>query len=651
MRKYLFVTAIAVAGVIQALELDIMKSGYPRVCFFRDSETQASNPRVSYEQWDATFNRLQGIIGKALDEEIPREARNPEIFSRFKKEYPNQLVMLHFNGNARDPNYEPEKFFAGHWIYEEAAMILSDIPAEDGETDIRVSSTKYFLTGVGRFKTSPTDIGLFCVKDGKHDWSTAEQVQLVSVDHENGIIRVKRGCFGTVPQAFPARKAHAAAHKAEGPWSPTGPMLWDYNFSTHCPKDERGRNCSDALVEDLAGKFLAGGKLELFDGVEFDVMNNFTHGDTDGDGIVDDAIFNGINTYALGMLEFCSKLRAALGEDRLILADGVSGTLQRAFGILNGMESEGWPHHPDNTILGWSGGLNRHLFWEREARKPVFNYINHRFTDRDAPEGPKKYRPDVPFSRHRLVLAASQFIDAAFCASYAPDPEPGEYSGVWDEMKKGTEWKLNWLGMPEGPAVHLATKTPGLLKNTAIPKPQIVNGKQTVQVELKVPANELFVVVRASCKPLTGYPESYPRLMQVKLSSEAFAADWRRNAVPMTWVNGKEFESTFYFRELSDQNVTLLIEVEGEEPVTISAVEAYAAPDTMVRSFEGGLVLANPSLHDAVFDLNEIAPGKKYRRLQASSKQDSAVNNGLPVTGKVTLSPLDGLFLVREESK
>src|SRR5689334_15988935 len=85
--------------------LSVLKQDdYPRAFFFRSSEGAAANPRSSYEQSDRTFSRLVGIEGKVLEEEVPgRSVKNIEFFTRFKGEHPEQLVLLHYNGNARDP--------------------------------------------------------------------------------------------------------------------------------------------------------------------------------------------------------------------------------------------------------------------------------------------------------------------------------------------------------------------------------------------------------------------------------------------------------------------------------------------------------------------------------------------------------------------
>ena len=170
--------------------LRVLGGDYPRAFFFRTSEGLAANVRIGYDEWDKTFSRLMGIEGKVLDEEVPgRSKRNIEFFTRFKKAHPDQLVLLHYNGNARDPVDAGTKFFAGHWEYQEGAKILADVAAQSGETEIHVSDARLFHTGIGRYKNSKDDVGLFALKaDGKVDWAACEQVQLVAADAKNGAV-------------------------------------------------------------------------------------------------------------------------------------------------------------------------------------------------------------------------------------------------------------------------------------------------------------------------------------------------------------------------------------------------------------------------------------------------------------------------------
>ena len=100
-----------------------------------------------------------------------------------------------------------------------------------------------------------------------------------------------------------------------------------------------------------------------------------------------------------------------MGADFIIQGDGALGPgglrSQRAFRILNGIESEGLPNLSDWDFDDWSGGLNRHGFWLANAHPPAFSYINHKWIE-PVPGQPGRTRnPDVPFSRHRLSLAGT----------------------------------------------------------------------------------------------------------------------------------------------------------------------------------------------------------------------------------------------------
>ncbi len=420
-----FVIAATAYGA-DAQTLTIRDNNYPRVFYFRATE-RACSPGAypTYESWEHDFDGLMGIMGKCLEEEcLHRLPRAPEFFTRFKERHPDQAVLLHFNGNSRDPLYERDNYFPGHWVYRKAVAITADVPATEGQSVVEVADASGFRVNTGRYRAHNDDIALFGVKGGKHDWYHCEHVQLVAVDYKANTITVRRGCYGSKPLAFKKGESRAAAHQAEGPWGANHHFLWYYNYSTDCPKDSNGKTCSDVLVDDLARWFGKGGVLEAYDGLEFDVHFNETHGDTTGDGEADNGIVDGKNRYGIGVVEFGRKLRARMGEDFVIQADGALGKggvrSQRCWGLFNGIESEGWPNLPDWEIEDWSGGMNRHFFWQQNARKPAFNYINHKWVE-SIPDRPGFHRQvDVPFSRHRLVFAAAQFFDAMICYSSVP---------------------------------------------------------------------------------------------------------------------------------------------------------------------------------------------------------------------------------------
>jgi hypothetical protein len=117
----------------------------------------------------------------------------------------------------------------------------------------------------------------------------------------------------------------------------------------------------------------------------------------------------------------------------------------------------------------------------------------------------------------------------------------------------------------------------------------------------------------------------------------------------MTWVNGADFDSGFYFANIDSDEIDLEFTVEGSEPVTISRIQAYAHPDAMYRQFERGLVVANPSPRPYAFDLDALLPGWTFRRLHGSSTQDPASNDGSVIAGQLNLEPKEGLFLIKRD--
>jgi hypothetical protein len=654
------VTVLAIAALLAAApkpRLRILEERYPRAFFFRSAEVQARNANLSYGQWEAAFERLLGIEGKALDEELPgTSVRNIDFFTRFKRRHPDQLVLLHFNGNSRDPVYRSDAFFAGHWLYYSGARILSNVSATAADSEIRVDNAALFEVGMGRFENSNEDVAL-CATDerGKPDWNRCEQVTLSAIDAKNHKLRVQRGRYGTKPQSFSAGKAYAAAHVSEGPWGGGANLLWYYNFSTACPRDRAGRTCSDILVKDLQAMFGPGGALASFDGLEFDVLRHYLPSpargrgiDSDGDGAADTGMIGGVNAYGIGVMEFCRRLRASLGKDRLILADGHMGN-QRAFGILNGIESEGWPDARDFAIRDWSGGLNRHRFWNRNAHEPRFSYINHKYTVAGREPGSLKI-PELPFAIHRLVFAVAAFTDSAVCYSFPPNPEPGELIGIWDELREP-----GWLGRPIGPAVRMAEKQPNLVQappqvtGTGVShareggairiwdaRPNLRNLRFGVTVPARGP--DLVVTFQVTADPMRGYPPDMPRRYGVSTRSD----DPRPSSA---WAGANPFPASFYFPDITGSSVDLYFTVEGSEPFRIANLAVHAHPDAIYRVFEHGLALANPSPRSYTFDLGKLFPGIALHRLNGSSMQDRRANNGAAAKGKLELQAKEGLFL------
>jgi hypothetical protein len=137
---------------------------------------------------------------------------------------------------------------------------------------------------------------------------------------------------------------------------------------------------------------------------------------------------------------------------------------------------------------------------------------------------------------------------------------------------------------------------------------------------------------------------SYWGAVRVRSSKEG---PWTPPVRHMTWVDGKPFRSGFTFSDVRSSEVDLEVRVEGSEPLWIGGLSVHAGPDVMYREFEKGLVVANPGPRAVEFPLKQHFPEQRFRRLRASSRQDTRANDGSLLGPMLKLGPREGLFLVR----
>jgi hypothetical protein len=611
--KYLLIILVVICGVLLTnqfrlknppiKELMVMNNdNWPHFIFFRESENdnvwiQSLKSLIkieSYKQWEKIFKRAMGIMGKALNEEMAeRMSRNPEWFSRFKKSNPHQIVLLHYNGRGMVPTFEGNRFFAGHWLYSAGCKILSDLPSESGTTYIKVENPELFNLEKGLKHKSTAEIGICRLdENGKPDWSKSEQVKLISKDIEKGIIKVKRGYAGTEPRQFHAKKAWIAPHIIRGPFS--AGLVWKLNFSTHCPRDSLGRTASDILLDILHEKFKDGGILEYFDGIEFDAMwadlrDQFGEPDCNADGKSDYGFFNGVNTFRIGIHDFLRRFRNRMGDDFIIMADGTHPGHQRAVGIINGIESEGFPSGMDEAFVEWSWGLNRHLFWSEYGRNPIINFINLKCRHERLPSGEMK-KPDIRHSRWRLICTAALLSDAMISVGRGPVVDTVKLKktvGIWDELKKGIQNEYGWLGKPLEKPNYIAENQPDILNGIGSPanmellehltgsdvkfnledtgiKISSKNGKSELKFYLEkvhTKGKNLFVSVKMLAKSMKEFEtECMPRLLKISIPEKDYnlpeIPEFKNspskfnsifNQEQKAYISEKEFNCRFYF--------------------------------------------------------------------------------------------------------
>jgi hypothetical protein len=651
--------------------LQIINGNFPRAFFFRDMETMVG--RVDFPEFDKNCNRLMGIEGKAYPEAgtTINSANAISFYTSFKNAHPNQLVLLHFLGSSRSPDFQINAFSPGHWVHYVGTTASTNIPLQPTDTDIPVGDVSMFSTSVG-LGMLKDDITLCAMVSGKPDWTQCEQVKLISIDATKKIIRVQRGQYNTLPRAFSAG-AYVAPMILEVSGADNGVRLWYYNFASNCPKDSNGQNCSDILAKDLGDRFAVGHDLASFDGIEFDVLQRFAPEinrsprkgvDVDGDGVLDNGIFNQTNSFAAGTVAFFKSLRIAMGN-RLILSDGWSASNQRAFGIVNGVESEGWPNLFDLNVNDWSGGLNRMRFWKfKSATSRKLNYALLKFNQDGT------ILSSVAASTARLVFAGSVFTGSAITCSIEPDPIGTSRIGIWDELVRGVDNKVGWLGKPKGPAVHLAEKMPNFLtgqKVTSLPflipknetssndqgDIKIIDNKSDntkLTFQLVIPTqgadqvihSDIYVKMIARAAPYANQPVEEGRKFTVSVNGST-------ETPSMCWLKDSNFTLNYAFRNITTPTVTLNFEIDSSEAMWIHDVEVYGSQDITYREFEHGLVVANPSYAPFTFNnnnsLSTLFPGIQFWRIKGSSNQDPETNNGALVSNPLILQSKDALFL------
>ena len=666
------------------MNLSILEEKYPRAFFFRC--TEGIEQYFSYEEWAAEFDSLQGIQGKSLAEEkSDRNLLHIRAYNRFKLDHPRHMVLLHFNGNARDPHYETKEFFAGHWLYTNGAIVESEVPDDfNGVCEIKVSDTSLFTLWTGRFFDRGEDLGLCDLDDsGKPDWNRSEQVQLVGIDHRAGTIAIRRGCHGTRPIGFRAGRSYIAPHIVEGPWNnPRNNLMWFYNYSTSCPRDATGRNCADVLADWLTHTFSPAGPLAHYDGLEFDVLFSSLHihsyyylqgirhdgpkrPDCDADGVGDMGVIDGVNTYGVGVMEFCRKLRRQMGDDRLILADAGWWNGQRSFALLNGAESEGMEIDDDGHAQ-WGHVFNTHQYWNLRSRPPKVNYILL-----------TKRHPKMTDGAVRIGMAAATLAGSAVSVANRPPAPAGRTPDNWDELVRGKDQAgPGWLGAPVGGVVRVALEGEDLLGALAAPPQEALLERLTLTGaqasiegdslrltsrgpgpmrlsvgELRPGGPDMVVTLRLRGEAMAQYPVEGLRLVwltamqagrPVHPTSSVFGTRQRRHA----YFLDDAFVNTFVYNNLPEGSFELDLELEGDEPVWIDEIRAFGQQDVCYREYENGLIVVNPSKRPARLDLASRLPGRRFRRL--AGRQCPDVNDGQPVGDVLELPVHDALFLVKQ---
>ncbi|WP_194945002.1 hypothetical protein [Shewanella sp. TC10] len=629
--------------------LTIMGEEYPKAIYFRNAENSAANETIPYEKWKNRWSKLDGMVVKALDEEIPgRSGEAQKKFLKYKSEFPQKLMLLHFNGNARDPRFDLDAFKHQDWTYFVGTDAKGKITPSADATVIKVNNTDVFKQGWGRGNKGNDDIAIVTRgANGKLNWDRVEQVKLVSINKKQSSITVARGQFNTKPLSFDKGNAYLAPHVAQAPFAKGSEQsLWRYNFTQLGSKADYGQSMAQALADNLLSYMSNKGSLSSFDGIEFDVLASYrglghhtrkNKIDYNFDGKFSSLDNQAANQYSIGVRHFLTQLRQKLGDNKLLLADGNELNQQREFGLLNGIESETWPSHWDPEIEQWSSGMNRHLFWNDNCYSPCFSYIK-------LGELPSKKGQSVAPTENtrKLRVAAALIMDATIAPAYRPK---GKKIDNWPELTGRKKKYNNWLGKAISPPMHYKISDSQPMeckvaideqKNSIYVPSEKVNifkrigtGAQQFSCTFSLVSVDDVVLVMNSKSKSTNLNSKNEQVSYISIMPNL-----EQSQENMTWSGNHLFESRFYFKQLKAGLNHLQFESDAEE-IHISDLSITSGAEVVYRKFENGLVIANPFRKPILLDITDLT---ERNILLINNRK---YNN----KGKITIKAKDAVFI------
>ncbi len=626
---------------------EVFTTGFPQGLIFRGEMIRPLHR--NYEVWSQAVQREAGVIRKFIPEELPHlNPESPAWADRYAREHPEKLLLLHLNGEARQVTTEAavhQRYFPGHWVYQPGSLLTAALSAE--ATELTVADATPFKVDAyldrgdneGGKHWFPQILCLVATDaQGNRDWNQSELVIVTRVDRARKMIAVKRG------QLFSTARSHAAARTyvapmAAGIWG-GAPMAF-YNLASTCPKDRAGHTAADNFVAEIAGWFGAGGILARFNGIAFDVNYWFAREpdwDVDNDGRGDGGVVAGVNVWRLGDWKFLSDLRQALGDQRLIMADGQHMRNQQAVGILDGIESEGLVQHNDG-FRGFSRAVNTHLYWAENTPRPHdFRYVVLKLKN--------------PADEQRGDQLRRLAVGTAYCLGARTTALP---AGLLPQALAAP----GSLGVPEGVLLRPARQAPDLLQGAGlaatwsaenctltrrgdrleITPTAGTTGAMTVTLrQLAVPAGDLTIFVEMQAlEPLEGFAADtfVPRSVAVRFSQVPTYGEKRYESY-YTELNGyigthRRSVVAFYLRRpnLPAQTIDVSFVLEGHGRAALYGVTAHSAADTLVRTFTHGVIAVNPSLEPRLVPLQGV-PGA-----------------GTSLPAAIAVPALDAVFLSR----
>jgi len=175
--------------------------------------------------------------------------------------------------------------------------------------------------------------------------------------------------------------------------------------------------------------------------------------------------------------------------------------------------------------------------------------------------------------------------------------------------------------------------------------------RMSVSFPIQVPEGDLFIRFMVKADSLRAFSADVPRFFFVTANG-LNSTEWNWETLE-GMAGSQEFEEmTFYYREAGPANVIVNIEFEGYEKVRIKDMTIHNEPDVMLREFDNGLVLINPSSKRYLFNIPKMFPDQSFRYYQGNVWEEfiGLNNKGQIVQGPVSLNSHRGLFLVKVRS-
>lgn len=678
--------------------LEVFTEGFPRTLLFRTTY---------FERWyedgvlDENLTRFNASTTKYAGEEGRYSPDLPRFMAEFKANHPRELCLVHINGEARTATnaVSHERYFPGHWVYLPGSILKQDL---DAETTVIPVEDEALFSGA-RFsvrrgsdvtgKMLPSIILVPIGPDGEKRWYESEFAQITGTDPKQNTLTVDRGQYFSKARGFKAGETYIAPMHCEF-W---GGVMWTLNMSTACPQDKNGERAADVCVRELKAWCSPGGPAAHVDGIGFDViyfLAKFPGWDLDNDGIAEDGIApDGRRLMLEGAYAFLKRLRAEMGEDFLITSDGWNPKNQRAVGTFSGIESEGLCA-PNDAWRMYATTLNSHVYWN------TFNDAKHKYSYITA----KMMHPEdakIPQQLYRLGAATACALGVSYCAQENAGRKDG--LPMIAEMHRGAAEETNWLGQPVTPMAVLPLTAPDLLDGAGkAPPASFVDQLQTERcsvvktadgtleirgtsqnpydtMEVTLPGIavaegdlSVFFEVKA-IDPLEGFPKDDPIPRVVTLHAEGlpeYADQYGNRSMyndAMAYLGTADFAPQCgYFRRAGDGpgTIDLTFVFEDQGACALRGLSLHNAPMAIVREFEHGVVLANASEENVVFDLTRLLPtlgGAQLRRIKANPEDYTdapavaasvAFNDGRAEDpARVTVPPRDGLFLEKAAAR